>query len=86
MKWFLIYNYQLIRRKASGGVQPNLNLGLIKAISVKVFSKSAQEETVSQIEARLSVCDNIEQTIDTVLRQAETMRQSILKDAFDGRL
>ena len=41
---------------------------------------------LEQIESRLSVCDSIEQTVDTVLQQAEAMRQSILKDAFEGRL
>ena len=30
--------------------------------------------------------DSIEKTIDTALQQAEAMRQSILKDAFEGRL
>ena len=41
---------------------------------------------VERIESRLSVCDSIEQTVDTALQQAEAMRQSILKDAFEGRL
>lgn len=41
---------------------------------------------ISEIESRLSVCDSIEQTVDTTLQQAEAMRQSILKDAFEGRL
>ena len=45
-----------------------------------------QEEIVSIIEARMSVCDSIEHTVDTALQQAEAMRQSILKDAFEGRL
>ena len=35
---------------------------------------------------RLSVCDSIEQTVDTVLSQADVMRQSILKKAFEGGL
>ena len=41
---------------------------------------------LEQIESRLSVCDSIEQTVDIALQQAEAMRQSILKDAFEGRL
>lgn len=86
LKWYLNYNYQMIRRKASGGVQPNLNLGIIKAITIKAFSKAAQIETVNQIEARTSICDSIEQTVDAALQQAEAMRQSILKEAFEGSL
>ncbi len=45
-----------------------------------------QKRIVEEVEARLSVCDSIDQTIDMALQQAEAMRQSILKDAFEGRL
>ena len=45
-----------------------------------------QEEIIQKIEFRLSLCDSIEQTIDTSLQQAEALRQSILKQAFEGRL
>lgn len=45
-----------------------------------------QKKIVEEIESNLSVCDSIEQTVDTALQQAEAMRQSILKDAFEGRL
>ena len=41
---------------------------------------------MNSMEERLSVCDNIEKTVDTALSQAETMRQSILKKAFEGGL
>ena len=45
-----------------------------------------QKLLLTSIESSLSVCDSIEQTVDTALQQAEAMRQSILKDAFEGRL
>lgn len=45
-----------------------------------------QKQIVAEIESRMSVCDSIEQTVDTALQQAEAMRQSILKDAFEGKL
>ena len=45
-----------------------------------------QKRIVEDVEDRLSVCDSIEQTVDTALQQAEAMRQSILKDAFEGKL
>ena len=46
----------------------------------------ANNKIVENIEARLSVCDSIEKTVDTALQQAEAMRQSILKQAFEGKL
>ena len=45
-----------------------------------------QKRIIEHVADRLSVCDSIEQTVDTALQQAEAMRQSILKDAFEGRL
>lgn len=49
-------------------------------------NREKQEYIVSEIESRMSVCDSIEQTVNTALLQAEAMRQSILKEAFEGRL
>ncbi len=45
-----------------------------------------QQQIVSEIESRLSVCDKIEESISTTLQQAEALRQSILKKAFEGKL
>lgn len=45
-----------------------------------------QHQIVQEIESRLSVCDKIEETITASLKQAEALRQSILKQAFEGRL
>ena len=39
---------------------------------------------VRMIESRMSVCDSIEHTVNVALQQAEAMRQSILKKAFEG--
>ena len=41
---------------------------------------------VAEIESRLSVCDKIEESIAQSLQQAEVLRQSILRKAFEGRL
>lgn len=64
------------------------NVG-IKALSeplVVLPSIEEQRMIIQKIEARLSMCDNIEQTVSATLSQAEAMRQSILKEAFEGRL
>lgn len=45
-----------------------------------------QQHIVSEIEKRLSVCDKVEESINTALQQAEALRQSILKKAFEGKL
>lgn len=86
LKQYLVKNYQDIRRKSSGGVQPNLNSDIIKNSLVPLCSLEEQSQIVQEIESRLSVCDKIEETIEAALSKSEALRQSILKKAFEGRL
>jgi len=86
IKWFFLKNYEEIRLLSSGGVQPNLNLSIIKNTLVPFPSTQEQTEIVRQIEFRLSVCDNVEQSIAESLEKAKALRQSILKKAFEGKL
>lgn len=58
----------------------------IKKTTVYLPNIDMQSKIVEKIEIKLSVCDSIEKTVDTALQQAEAMRQSILKQAFEGRL
>ncbi len=86
LKLFLMKNYDEIRMKSSGGVQPNLNLGIIENTSFPLCSLPEQHAIVEEIETRLSVCDKMAQDIDEALEKAEALRQSILKKAFEGKL
>jgi type I restriction enzyme, S subunit len=86
LKYYLLKNYNDIRRLSSGGVQPNLNLGIVKKTSLPFPPIEEQQQIVQEVESRLSVCDKIEETITNSLKQAEALRQSILKKAFEGRL
>lgn len=45
-----------------------------------------QNQTVQEIESRLSVCDKVEENITESLEKAKALRQSILKKAFEGDL
>ena len=88
MAWYLKSDYgqkDLLKNKRGGG---KLGLGLddIRDTPVPVVSDQEAEATLVQIEARLSVCDSIERTVDTALQQTKAMRQSVLKKAFEGRL
>jgi len=86
VKWFLIKNYEDMRLLSSGGVQPNLNLSLIKNVEIPFSPIMEQQLIVLEIDRRFSVADKLEQTIDESLEKAEQMRQSILKKAFEGKL
>lgn len=56
-------------------------------IDIPIPSTLAEQSAiVAEIESRLSVCDKLEATIEQSLAQAESLRQSILKKAFEGKL
>lgn len=66
--------------------QPAFNVSMFKDLPIPFMSIKEQDFLISEIESRLSVCDKIEDSIITALDQAEALRQSILKKAFEGKL
>lgn len=73
------------KAKSTSGVN-NINSGEICALPIPLFKYDEQQKIIESIEARLSVCNNIKKVVNTALQQAEAMRQSILKDTFEGSL
>ncbi|MEK6780688.1 MAG: restriction endonuclease subunit S [Bacteroidota bacterium] len=71
--------------KATAG-QWNIKVSTCREIPFPIFSIEEQHQIVQEIESRLSVCDKVEETITSSLSQAEVLRQSILKQAFEGKL
>jgi type I restriction enzyme S subunit len=69
-----------------GATRPRINTTQLKNCYIPICSTSEQSLIVSEIESRLSVADNLEKTIDASLTQADALRQSILKRAFEGKL
>lgn len=83
--WFAAQTGQLKRFFTGTGIKHLTGQSLVK-VPVPSADKNTQDHAVSEIEFRLSVCDSIEQTVDTSLQKAEAMRQSILKQAFEGTI
>jgi type I restriction enzyme S subunit len=73
--------------QSQGTAMPNL-VGIkdFKEIEMLIPSIEEQQHIISEIETRLSVCDKMEETIENCLQQSESLRQSILKQAFEGKL
>ena len=79
--------YEQARNKATGTAQKTVGLSVLRKIEIPfVDSLVEQEKIVLNIENKMSVCDSIEKTVNECLQQAEAMRQSILKKAFEGEL
>jgi type I restriction enzyme, S subunit len=73
------------RAKATVG-QFNLTLEICRDAEVPICSFAEQNQIVEELESRLSICDRLEAEIETNLKKAEALRQSILKQAFEGKL
>ena len=77
---------QTIKLKSRGGAMNNISLGDLKLLDIIIPAKSDADRFLLEIESRLSLCDKIEASIEQGLQQAEALRQSILKSAFEGKL
>lgn len=84
--YYLVLKYEDNRKVGSGNNQKALNKERVKGIKIPLPPIEQQHLIIQEIESRLSVCDKVEETITTSLHQAETLRQSILKKAFEGKL
>lgn len=71
---------------APATAQKNINLDTLENLIIPYCDVNEQKAVIVEIESRMTICDNIEKTVDISLRQAEAMRQSILKKAFEGEL
>jgi len=83
--WF-ISNYEKNRKVGSGGMQQALNARIIKQMSLPLIPYNEQITIISEIERILSIIQASQNTIRTAEKMSDTLRQSILKKAFEGRL
>jgi type I restriction enzyme S subunit len=87
--WFIVAEAagrKQLGEAAYGAGKPGLNLENIRSLVVPLPSYLEQKAIVELIEEKLSVVEQLDQTLATALQQAEVLRQSILKKAFSGQL
>ncbi len=75
-----------LRLSSHGGTMGILNLGILRTLPIPIPDPAEQHRIVEEIERLFSVADQIEKAVDNGLRQADRLRQSILKRAFEGEL
>lgn len=89
LAYFLLFSNTVEQLKSKGKTtagQFNLTLEICRELQIPLPTIEKQVEIVDCIEQKLSVCDKIEQTVNESLQKAESLRQSILKQAFEGKL
>jgi restriction endonuclease S subunit len=72
--------------KPDGANQSNINGQKLKDYPIPLAPLAEQKQIIQEIKSRLSVADKLEETNNTSLQQGEALRQSILKQAFEGKL
>ena len=78
--------YEENRVLGSGGVQENLNLGLVKSIVVELPPFEEQALIVAETDRRMSLLDAAAAAVTKQQRRCAALRQSILVSAFRGEL
>ena len=74
-----------VKELCKGSTRIFLNQTILKQVQFPIPNVHEQLQIINTIESRLTFCDNIEKTVDTALAQADAMRQSILKQSFEGK-
>lgn len=73
------------KAKSTSGVN-NISAKEIEELLVPICSLEEQAEIIRILDERLSAADALETEVDAGLTRAEALRQSILKQAFSGKL
>jgi type I restriction enzyme, S subunit len=63
-----------------------LSISKIKRLPIPFSTKNERKKIVSEIEQKLSVLENVEQNLPSLIALTNRLRQSILKQAFEGQL
>jgi len=73
-------------RNVSGVQHPRVNFNTLAQFVVSLPSLPEQHKIVEEVERHFYITDEIEKVVEQSLKQAERLRQSILKRAFEGKL
>ena len=86
LEFFVRTEKEGLERYAPATAQKNLNLKVLSGLAVPLPPLAEQHRIVGEVERRLSVIQQAETTVEVGLKRAERLRQSILKEAFSGKL
>ena len=75
-----------VQELCKGSTRDFLNQHILNALVFPLPPYAEQERILAEIERHFSIADAVEQAAEKSLKEAERLRQSILKRAFDGGL
>ena len=75
-----------IKQYVKGVGTPTIDKKSVRSIKFAYPSLEEQRRIVEEIKSRLSICDELEKTVEVTLVQTYAMKLSVLKQAFEGGL
>ena len=85
--WFRFFSQKHFSRNAQQTVgMASINQKQLSTMALPLPPLSEQQAIVEEVERRLSVADAVEAVVDAELKRSDALRQSILKQAFSGKL
>ena len=86
LKAFLLGSYEGMRAQASGGVQPNLNLQIVKSIALPLPPQAEQTAITLFLNDQFDQLALQQAAVELAFKQSSAQRQNILRAAFSGQL
>lgn len=76
----------IVKEASSTSGLHTLSISKVSNLPIPLVSLSEADEIIKAIDEKLSLTSKFESEIETEIKRAETLRQSILKKAFSGQL
>jgi len=86
LKYFLNKSYIDLRKKASGGTQPNLNLTIVKNIELPLPPLNIQQKTVKYLDQISEKTEKLKSVQKEKMESLKALKASLLDRAFRGEL
>ena len=78
--------YNKLRRLSAGGVQPNLNLSIIRGIEIPLPPAAEQEKIISQLDSWSFGMRRLHSTVAHLQIRGGQLRKQLIEQAFRGKL
>ncbi len=75
-----------IQQIVKGGLIKNLHLEDLRIVPLRLAPEREQKEIVRKVDQLYSIIERMDSLIESELKRAQSLRQSILKRAFEGKL
>ena len=88
LKYMMLSRYFVKKASTAGSrsVLPKINQSELSMIPLPICSLAEQTQIVAILESKLTACDQLASELATQLKQAELLKQAVLKSAFSGNL